>query len=195
MCILTQLYNKHNTWLEITESFGVNPETAKDIVSELYIKIDKFVKEKSNKSIMYNDKEVNYYFIFVTIRNLVFDLKRKEKKVYFETLDNLPDTGYTTEYTEPDDYLKLKVINDWYENDKYLQMLEEANLLDNFSQDKMKVYYLRRIFKEIFLDNTKVSELSRNTNITYWSLRNTIKNIKKQIHNDYEFRKHIRDDF
>ena len=54
---------------------------------------------------------------------------------------------------------------------------------------------MRRIFKEVFLDKTKVSVLSRNTNITYWSLRNTIKNIKKQIKEDYEFRRHIRDDF
>ena len=74
-------------------------------------------------------------------------------------------------------------------------MLEDANLLENFSKDKMKVYYMRRIFKEVFLDNTKVSKLSRDTNITYWSLRNTIRNIKKQIKEDYEFRRHIRDDF
>tara|TARA_R110002012_G_scaffold49434_1_gene127872 strand:+ start:4811 stop:5269 length:459 start_codon:yes stop_codon:yes gene_type:complete len=152
---------------------------------------------------MYNNDEVNYYFIYVTIRNLVFDLKRREKNVKFVSLDNREDLSedveykewYNQEYNENDEYLKHKVISDWYENDKYLQMLEDANLLDNFSQDKMKVYYMRRIFKEVFLDKTKVSVLSRNTNITYWSLRNTIKNIKKQIKEDYEFRRHIRDDF
>tara|TARA_R110000851_G_scaffold237247_2_gene390098 strand:+ start:684 stop:1142 length:459 start_codon:yes stop_codon:yes gene_type:complete len=152
---------------------------------------------------MYNNDEVNYYFIYVTIRNLVFDLKRREKNVKFVSLDTREDLSedveykewYNQEYNENDEYLKHKVISDWYENDKYLQMLEDANLLDNFSQDKMKVYYMRRIFKEVFLDKTKVSVLSRNTNITYWSLRNTIKNIKKQIKEDYEFRRHIRDDF
>lgn len=152
---------------------------------------------------MYNNDEVNYYFIYVTIRNLVFDLKRRERNVKFVSLDTREDLSedveykewYNEQYNDTDEYLKHKVICDWYENDNYLQMLEDANLLDNFSQDKMKVYYMRRIFKEVFLDNTKVSVLSRNTNITYWSLRNTIKNIKKQIKEDYEFRRHIRDDF
>lgn len=152
---------------------------------------------------MFNDNEVNYYFIYVTLRNLVFDLKRKEKNVSLISLDQRTDLTEEIEYNkwsdkerdESDLYLKHKVISDWYEDDKYLQMLEDANLLENFSKDKMKVYYMRRIFKEVFLDNTKVSKLSRDTNITYWSLRNTIRNIKKQIKEDYEFRRHIRDDF
>tara|TARA_R110000824_G_scaffold19466_3_gene75305 strand:- start:886 stop:1497 length:612 start_codon:yes stop_codon:yes gene_type:complete len=201
--ILELLYKKHNNWLQITESLGVNPDTAKDIVSELYFKIKLHLEENKDQSIMYNNDEVNYYFIYVTIRNLVFDLKRRERNVKFVSLDTREDLSedveykewYNQEYNDNDEYLKHKVICDWYENDKYLQMLEDANLLDNFSQDKMKVYYMRRIFKEVFLDNTKVSVLSRNTNITYWSLRNTIKNIKKQIKEDYEFRRHIRDDF
>lgn len=145
---------------------------------------------------MFSDNEVNYYFIYVSIRNLVFDLKRKEKKVSFETIkDKYFAEIEDFDAVDTDDYAKHKVINDWYEDESYLEMLEDAQLLEDFSEDKMKVYYIRRIFKEVFLENTNVSKLSRNTNITYWSLRNTIKNIKKQIKNDYEFRKHIRDDF
>ena len=201
MSILTQLYKKHNNWLEITQTFGVNPDTAQDIVSELYIKIDAYVKLKGDKSIMYNDKEINYFFIYVTIRNLIFDLKRKEKKVKAVSLETLKpeEHKYVREYKEDletqyiDDEIKLSVITDWYENDKYLNMLNDSNLLDSFSQDKMKVYYLRLVFKEIFLEKNSVSSLSRNTKITYWSLRNTIKNIKKQIKLDYENRKSFRD--
>tara|TARA_R110000787_G_scaffold232542_1_gene339656 strand:- start:1277 stop:1867 length:591 start_codon:yes stop_codon:yes gene_type:complete len=194
--ILEKLYKKHKTWLEITESFGVNKSTAQDIVSELYIKIDNFIKLKPNNSLMFSDNEVNYYFIYVSIRNLVFDLKRKEKKVSFEPIkDKYFAEIEDFDAVDTDDYAKHKVINDWYEDESYLEMLEDAQLLEDFSEDKMKVYYIRRIFKEVFLENTNVSKLSRNTNITYWSLRNTIKNIKKQIKNDYEFRKHIRDDF
>jgi len=201
--ILELLYKKHNDWLNITESLGVNSDTAKDIVSELYFKIKELQDSNKDCSIMFNDNEVNYYFIYVTLRNLVFDLKRKEKNVSLISLDQRTDLSEEIEYNkwsdkerdESDLYLKHKVISDWYEDDKYLQMLEDANLLENFSKDKMKVYYMRRIFKEVFLDNTKVSKLSRDTNITYWSLRNTIRNIKKQIKEDYEFRRHIRDDF
>ena len=45
----------------------------------------------------------------------------------------------------------------------------------------MEKYYLRRIFKEVFLNKIQITKLAKDTNITYWSLRNTIKIIKKQI--------------
>ncbi len=145
---------------------------------------------------MFSDNEVNYYFIYVSIRNLVFDLKRKEKKVSFEPIkDKYFAEIEDFDAVDTDDYAKHKVINDWYEDESYLEMLEDAQLLEDFSEDKMKVYYIRRIFKEVFLENTNVSKLSRNNNITFCSLINNKKKIKKQIKNDYEFRKHIRDDF
>jgi len=145
--ILELLYKKHNDWLNITESFGVNSDTAKDIVSELYLKIKELQDSNKDCSIMFNDNEVNYYFIYVTLRNLVFDLKRKEKNVSLISLDQRTDLSEEIEYNkwsdkekdESDLYLKHKVISDWYEDDKYLQMLEDANLLENFSKDKKKV--------------------------------------------------------
>jgi hypothetical protein len=47
-------------------------------------------------------------------------------------------------------------------------------------------YYQRKVFEEIFIHNKSISQLSRDTNISYYSLYNTVKNIKEQINKFYE---------
>ena len=67
-------------------------------------------------------------------------------------------------------------------------MCNSEELLE-YDREQLNKYYLRKVFEECFLNKKSVSELSRNTNITYWSLRNTIKIIKKQIKKTYEARR------
>ena len=55
--------NKHKEWLEICMSFGCKKELAEDLVQEMYIKIMLLI-EKKGLDIMYNEKEINYYYIF-----------------------------------------------------------------------------------------------------------------------------------
>ena len=43
-----------------------------------------------------------------------------------------------------------------------------------------------QVFEEIFIHNKSISQLSRDTNISYYSLYNTVKNIKEQINKFYE---------
>lgn len=191
--VLSEIYKKHKIWLEIVQSFSVNKETAKDVVSEMYVNVQKHVIEK-DADIYYNANEINYYFIYICLRNLVYDLKRKEKKVSYLQLDILHKEAESDEYIEkPDNYDKLKSIVDWYEKPEYLEMLEGETFLKNFTSDKMHIYYLRRIFKEIYLDGKKLAKFSRETKITYWSLRNTLKSIKNQIKKEYENRDDTRD--
>ena len=47
MEVLELLYKKHRDWRDIVESFGVNPDTAEDLVMEMYIRIAKYVKSVS----------------------------------------------------------------------------------------------------------------------------------------------------
>tara|TARA_R110002072_G_scaffold30378_5_gene94936 strand:- start:2944 stop:3531 length:588 start_codon:yes stop_codon:yes gene_type:complete len=193
-CVLSKVFEKHKNWLEIVESFNVNKDTAADIVSEMYINVSNHL-EKKGTSIIYDKDEINYYFIYVTLRNLVFDLKRREKKVKYVGVEYIEDAGLEDYVETPDTYSKIKAINDWYENPEYLKMLENETKLESFTTEKMHIYYLRRIFKEVFIDKKKLMQFSRESKITYWSLRNTIKIIKKQINLEYEDRDITRDDF
>jgi len=192
-CVLTEIYKSHKIWLDIVQSFSVNADTAQDVVSEMYVNVQKHVQEKG-ADIYYNDDQINYYFIYICLRNLVYDLKRKEKKVSYTEITDRLDLETEDEYIEaPDAYEKLRSILEWYEKPEYLEMLENETYLEEFSSDKMHLYYLRRIFKEVYLDGKKLAKFSRETKITYWSLRNTLKTIKRQIKNEHKNRDTTRD--
>jgi len=44
--------------------------------------------------------------------------------------------------------------------------------------------YYKYIFEKVFIQQMSVSDLSREIGITYWSLRNTLNNIKRQINEE-----------
>ena len=59
-------------------SFGLDKMTAEDIVQNMYIKIHGWSEKNKDKTkIMYNKDEVNYYFVFKTLRTLFYDYTRK----------------------------------------------------------------------------------------------------------------------
>jgi DNA-directed RNA polymerase specialized sigma24 family protein len=154
MEILNKLFKKHKTWCEIVESFGCNPDTAEDIVQEMYLKIGKLVDKGTD--ISYGDG-VNYFYIFRTLTSIFLDYKRKESKTGIIGIDEL-DMEF--EGSEEVDYDK--------EYDKVLQGLAEL------------YWYDRQIF-EIIENGVNISELSRKTNISYYSLYNTYKKVKKYL--------------
>jgi len=141
---------------------------------------------------MYKD-EINYFFIYVTLKNMYMDYHRQKSKVNIIPLDNLQieDEKDVSVNLDDKEYEKHKSIQEWYNDDLYLELLDKEEITEaEYTKEELGKYYSRRIFKEVFIDKIKVAELSRSTNITYWSLRNTIKIIKKEIKKYYETRKH-----
>ncbi len=178
---------------------GCPKDLCEDITQEMYIKIDTYLK-KNNNNIKYGD-DVNVYFIYLTLRSLYTDYHRKLKNVKMVEINEsiLGDMETEVSNENLEDYninLDKKIsIEEWYNDQLYLDLLENEDLQDvNYTKEELEKYYLRRIFKEVFYDDVQVSKLSKDTNITYWSLRNTINIIKKQIKKKYEIRKRTRKD-
>ena len=154
MEILEKLYQKHKTWCNIVKSFGCNPDTAEDIVSEMYLKIARIVQD--GKDISYGD-EVNHFYIFRTLTSIFLDYKRKESKTGIIGIDEIEIQIPVDEEVE---------YEDRYE--KVVQALAEL------------YWYDRKVY-EIIDNGESISELSRKTNISYYSLYNTYKKVKKQL--------------
>ena len=144
---------KHKNWIEIVQSFGCPKETSEDIVQEMYIKIHK--KLKNGLDIMYKD-EINYYYIFKTLRSLFYDLKRKEKNI---TVINIEDVN-----------IDMSDIDVNYEK-AYKKITDEL--------DKM-FWYDKKVF-EIINGGESVAELSRKSYIQYYSLYNTYNKVKDKL--------------
>ena len=70
---INDIFKKHKVWVDIVCSFGCNPQTAEDIVQEMYIKIHN--KKQTGLNIDYGDNDFNYYYVFRTLKNLFYDLK------------------------------------------------------------------------------------------------------------------------
>ena len=152
MEILKKLFERHKDWCDIVESFGCNPETAEDIVQSMYEKIGRLVAQ--GKDITFGN-DVNHFYIFRTLTTIFLDYKRRERKEGDFDFEN-----YDIEDEQEVEYKK-----------KYEIILEE---LDNMYWYDKKVY-------EIIESGESISELSRKTNISYYSLYNTYKKVKKYL--------------
>ena len=149
---INKLFKKHKTWVDIVISFGCTKVIAEDLVQEMYIRIQ--LKLEKGLDISYVDEEINYYYIFKTLRSLFIDLKRKGKNIKFQEIKD-SDVISCDAYFEP-------VYND------------VKKVLDKL------FWYDKKVF-EIVDSGTSISALSRQTKIPYHSLYNTYRNVIKKL--------------
>ena len=133
-------------------TFGCNKATAEDLVQEMYIKIMRQLQKDTD--IMFNKNEENYYYIYKTLYSLFIDLKRKESKIQFRPIEEI----------------------------MHLQESEYVNfdeILTNVNSELERQFWYDKKVYEIIDNGESISELSRKTNISYYSLYNTYKKVKK----------------
>ena len=177
--ILDVLFLKHSIWIKYVKSFGCPDDVAEDYVQEMYIKIYDYSQKTSN-DLMFNQDEVNYYFIYVTLKNLYYDaIRRSNKRIIVEIDENI----YLIEndYTEDLYNVQSKAVEIWLE-----KINSEIDALSNleYSKKLVTLTYYKYIFDKALVQQVNLSVLSRDIGITYWSLRNTLKNIKRQINDE-----------
>ena len=156
--LLELAYNKHKDWISIVKSFGCNPSVAEDIVQEMYIQLHLDI----NKGLDLSYKnDINHYYCYKVLRGIycnIFKKESKQIKLYLEDINELKqaeDLGIDeVEYAQRKDKID-EVLDDMY-------------------------WYDRKIF-EIVASGKSIAALSRETNISYYSLYNTYTNAKKHI--------------
>lgn len=148
---IKKLYAKHKTWVDIVSSFGCNKVTAEDLVSEMYIKMQ--IKLEKGLDISYED-EVNYYYVFKTLRTLFIDLKRKEKNIIYYEIDDA----------------------DFISTDAHYESAYE-----DVKKGLEKLYWYDKKVFEIINEGETIASLSRKTGIRYYSLYNTYTKVKEKL--------------
>ena len=154
---------KNKTWIDVVVTFGCTKETAEDLVQEMYIKIQKLLEKGVTNDIMYGD-EINYYYIFKTLKSLYIDLKRKGKNIEKFSLD-VPLSEAI------DNYYKYNV-------DEIVNYDEEY---DKIKISLSKMYWYDRKVYEIVEEGESLAELSRQSKIHYYSLYNTYNKVKRKL--------------
>lgn len=156
---LELIFEKHDDWVGIVCSFGCNRSTAEDIVQECYIKLDRLIK--SGTEFMYNETEINHYYVFRTLRSLFIDLKRKEARAGFVDIEGVSEKKISAMIYEND----LDVVKKYEEIQRELKEMH---------------WYDQRVYNYIE-GGESVASLSEKTEISYYSLYNTYKNVKKKL--------------
>jgi DNA-directed RNA polymerase specialized sigma24 family protein len=147
-------YDRHTKWLDITRSFGGLRETeVQDIVQEMYVLLIRNTQKGVDFS--YGD-DINYYYCFRILRGLYVDLMRKKLRYTFTELDGL-EISDTNEVNYAETYEKIQ---------KALKQI---------------FWYDRTVYEIIERQGISISELSRKTDISYYSLYNTYTKVKSKL--------------
>ena len=142
------LAKKHSDWVQVVSSFGCDRQLAEDITQEMYIKIQ--LKLEKGLDISYGKNDINYYYVFKTLRTLFLDLKRKTKNIKMVDIENLSNFETDIDYTEKYELVKKEL--------------------------KKMYWYDRKVF-DIIDKGTSVASLARRTKIPYHSLYNTYRRV------------------
>lgn len=153
--VLKKIAKKHKDWVRMVVSFGCPRSLAEDIVQEMYLKINVLLEE--GLDISYKD-DINYFYIYKTLKSMYYILSASERKVQKINIDNLKL------YIKEEGYIEKK------DTVKAMKQLEEV---------LNSVYWYDRKVFEIISSGVTVAELSRQTGISYASLYNTYTNTKK----------------
>ena len=163
MTTLEKIAQKHKDWLRIVKSFGCEGDKCEDIVQEMYLKAHTLISNGTD--ISYGD-EINHFYIYRILRSLFIDLCRKEAKITKVNIE------YLEKFVEEEEVIEYKDIEG--------KMKQLDSLLD-------KVYWYDKKIFDLISSGMSIAELSKKTNISYYSLYNTYKNVKTLIKQNIEW--------
>ena len=158
--IFDLLTNRHKEWIRMAISQGANPDTAEDIVQDMYLRLHKYVKDPER--IMYGD-EVNTFFVFRTIRNLVLnDIKTEGRMgVNYDFVDTSSTASEPVNYDEQASFTAL--------TDKIWSSTDDWH------------WYDKKLFKLYHTTDNTIKSLADKTNISERSIWNTLDNCRSKI--------------
>ena len=124
----------------------------------MYIKIQ--LQVEKGLDITYQD-DINYYYIFKTLKTLFLDLKRKQKGIVIVNID--------------DEYVKSlgKAV-----------ATEDVNFesaYQDIEDELSKMYWWNRKVFEIVNEGESIAEFSRKSKISYTILYNAYRKVKKKL--------------
>ena len=163
MTTLQKIASKHNDWVRIVKSFGCEGDKCEDIVQEMYLKAHTLISNGTD--ISFGD-EINHFYIYRVLRSLFIDLCRKEAKI----------TKVNIEYLEK--FVEEEEVKEYKDIEGKMKQLD--TLLD-------EVYWYDAKIFNLVSQGMSIAELSKKTNISYYSLYNTYKNVKTLIKQNIEW--------
>jgi DNA-directed RNA polymerase specialized sigma24 family protein len=163
--LLEDLGAKHSDWLRMAEKLG-GGIWSEDIVQEMYLRLYRYIDNPDR--IRRANGQINTFFIYVVISNMVKDLKKAEGKFPKISLDSewIPQD-------EVENALQSMADLPYWDDPEILELVtEELNSWHWYDKEVFKLFYHRK---------NSLRKLADDSNISVTSLFNTMKNAKERI--------------
>jgi DNA-directed RNA polymerase specialized sigma24 family protein len=162
--MLELLALRHKEWVDMARAVGCPEPYAEDVVQEVYIRLYNYRENIYNKLILPDD-EVNTFYMFVSIRNMVRTMMKNEgvyinyEEFYYEEADGLADMQMEEAFS--------KLI---------VKMRNEANSWGRYHSKLFNVYYMT---------DFSMRDIADGTGISLTHIYNNLKTYKKIIIDKY----------
>lgn len=160
--MLKELFKRHKYWVKIVQKFG-EIEYAEDIVQEMYLKLDRYIKEGIFK------ESIPTSYVYLTLRSITGDYHRQKNKVVkvsLEDLDLIHESNLEANYA----YSKI------------------INKLDDISKNWH--WFDKMLFKIYRTTGKSIREINNETNIScgtiFYSLKRCKQSLRDELGEDYE---------
>jgi len=167
--ILKKLAEKHDDWVSVARSFGLDKMSAEDLTQDMYIKMHNWIERngKKYKHLIYQNDQINYFLVYRALNSIFIDMCRKESKITKVNIE------YLEKFVEEEDRKEYKDI------EKKMKQLD--TLVDKL------YWYDAKVFRLLTEENMSIAELSKKSGISYYSLYNTYKNVKSLIKQEIQW--------
>ena len=175
--MLEKLGKNHSLWIKMLINMGCDYVTAQDLTQEMYLRMHRLITDQ--KKIMYNDEEVNRFFVYIVLRNMYSDyMKAKNKFVTFE-------------------YLETDSVEE-QANDNFVQEMEDFDSQDGLEAISRAVNseisswrrYDAMLANMYFKGDLSLRDIANGSGISLTSIFNSVKKYKQRIRHllmeDYE---------
>jgi len=176
----------HKLWISMGLSMGIPSHLVEDFVQEMYLRLNKYVKNPDK--IMYSETDVNKFYVYITIKNLYNDYLKEKSKYHMVRLDDI-DVVYEIVEPTPEAQKKSEIQKQKAE-EKLIDMIQqEVNGWDR--------WYDQKLFKVYYETDISMRKLSKDTNISVTSIFNSCKNYKQILNTKFaeDFQDYINGDF
>ncbi len=164
-------------------SIGIPRHLVEDFVHEMYLRLNKYVGDP--QKIMYNEKEVNKFYIYVTLKNLWGDYSKAKGKYKIIRIDDFE--------------VNYEVVDGKDEYYNYSKHSAEDRLINKIKAEVegWDNWYDEKLFKIYYETDISMRKLAKETNISVTSIFNSCKGYKDLIQSKFgeDFEDYLNGDF
>ena len=175
--MLQDLGKMHNIWVAMAKNLGAPNSIAEDLVQEMYIRLNTYVKDASK--IYYKDTgEINRFYVWVTIRNMVLSYKALKAKNVTFFLDDCLNSENDRRQIEDRPVVDEKEVEKALARDRIIEGVKG-------SVDQWQYWYDKKLFNLYYFTGMSMRDIARNTGISLTSIFNSCKNYRTKVLDDF----------